>query len=196
MKLSDKGIMAYSGTIRGAIAFGLACSLELHNELNKMVLISGTLALVLATTVILGALLPLWIQFMRTFDSEMDKKLEKEGAIIPMSVTNEFGFDFSHPNFTVETLISKEKDPAELRKRLSYFIATRWNEFDKNTLKPCLLYDFPNCIEEHEIVSKRILEATAEISTDKVNKKTNEEETENEKSVLKTGKIFQPSNDA
>jgi len=32
---SDKGIMCFAGTIRGAIAFGLAISIESENEENR-----------------------------------------------------------------------------------------------------------------------------------------------------------------
>jgi hypothetical protein len=195
MKFSDKGIMAYSGTIRGAIAFGLACSLELENELNKTVLISGTLCLVLATTVLLGALLPFWISYMRTFDNQEEKEQATKGAIIPSLGTNEFGYDFSHPNFTQETLISKEKDPNEIKKRLSYYLQSKFTEFDTQTLKPYILYDYPNCIDDHELLSRKLMEATSEISNEK-NRKKVEPITENEKNELKAGKIFQPSSDA
>eukprot|EP00340_Litonotus_pictus_P001766 CAMPEP_0170518370 /NCGR_PEP_ID=MMETSP0209-20121228/4069_1 /TAXON_ID=665100 ORGANISM="Litonotus pictus, Strain P1" /NCGR_SAMPLE_ID=MMETSP0209 /ASSEMBLY_ACC=CAM_ASM_000301 /LENGTH=615 /DNA_ID=CAMNT_0010803899 /DNA_START=153 /DNA_END=2000 /DNA_ORIENTATION=+ len=194
MKFSDKGIMAYSGTIRGAIAFGLACSLELENELHRTVLISGTLCLVLTTTVILGALMPFWVAFMKSFDSEEDREMALKGAIIPTSLENEFGYDFSHPNFTQETLVSKEKDENEIKKRLSYYVASNWIEYDNKTVKPFLLYDYPNCIEDHEILSKRLLEATAEISNEKT-RKNKELITENEKQELRDVKIFQP-NDA
>lgn len=164
MKLSDKGIMAYSGTIRGAIAFGLACSLELDNEMHRTVLISGTLALVLATTVILGALMPFWIKIMRTFDTEEQVAQSKLGAIIPVTPENQFAFDYSHPNFKEETLVSKEKDDMEVKKRLSTYIATTWSEFEETTLKPFLLYDYPNCIQEHDNLCKKIVEMTTEIT--------------------------------
>lgn len=192
MKFSDKGIMAYSGTIRGAIAFGLACSLELENELHRTVLISGTLFLVLATTVILGALMPVWVDFMKSFDSQEDREAALKSAYIPTALENDFGFDFSHPNFTEEQLYSKEKDPNEIKKRLSYYVATMWQEFDNKTLKPYLLYDYPDCIEDHETLSKRILEATAEISNEK-NRKKMEPMTENEKNELRNVKIYNPS---
>lgn len=72
MKFSDKGIMSFAGTIRGCIAFGLAVSLELENELNKAVLISSTLLLVLITTVIFGAFLPMVIKYLKENDQQDD----------------------------------------------------------------------------------------------------------------------------
>jgi len=189
MKFSDKGIMAYSGTIRGAIAFGLACSLELENKLHRMVLVSGTLALVLGTTVILGALMPVWVSFMKSFDTAEDKEEAKQGAIIPTSIENIFGYDFTHPNFNQEILVSKEKDPMEIKKRLSYYVVRNWIEFDNQTLKPFLLYDYPNCIYEHDILSKKLLETTAMIGNERTRNN------DNEKNELKNTKIFNQNND-
>lgn len=196
MKLSDKGIMAYAGTIRGAIAFGLACSLQIENELNRSLLISGTLALVLATTLVLGALMPMFISLMKTLDSKEEKDAIGKGAIIPMNLENDFGYDFTHPNFTQETLISKEKDPTEVRKRFSFYIQNLWLTFELETLKPWLLYDYPNCMEEHEIISKRLMEATAELSKEKNNNKNTNEEKLNNDEANESGniRIFQPSN--
>ncbi len=188
MKLSDKGIMAYSGTIRGAIAFGLACSLELDNEMHRTVLISGTLALVLATTVILGALMPFWIKIMRTFDSEEQIAQSKLGAIIPVTPENQFAFDYSHPNFKEETLVSKEKDDMEVKKRLSTYIATTWSEFEETTLKPFLLYDYPNCIQEHDNLCKKIVEMTTEITYE--NKLKQNTLSDSEKKELNELKVF------
>lgn len=188
MKFSDKGIMAYSGTIRGAIAFGLACSLELDNEMHRTVLISGTLALVLATTVILGALMPFWIKFMRTFDTEEQIAQAKMGSIIPVTPENEFAFDYTHPNFKEETLVSKEKDDMEVRKRLSSYIAYTWSEFEETTLKPLLLYDYPNCVHEHENLCKKIIEITTDISYE--NKMKQNSLSESEKKELNELKVF------
>lgn len=188
MKFSDKGIMAYSGTIRGAIAFGLACSLELDNEMHRTVLISGTLALVLATTVILGALMPFWIKIMRTFDTEEQVAQSKLGAIIPVTPENQFAFDYSHPNFKEETLVSKEKDDMEVKKRLSTYIATTWSEFEETTLKPFLLYDYPNCIQEHDNLCKKIVEMTTEITYE--NKLKQNTLSDSEKKELNELKVF------
>jgi hypothetical protein len=191
MKFSDKGILAYSGTIRGAIAFGLACSLELDNDLHKYIIISGTLALVLFTTILLGALMPFWIAYMKSYDSAEDREAALLGAIIPTSLENDVGYDFNHPNFNVETLVSKEKNPFEIQKRFSYYITNLWSNYDMHVIRPWLIFDFPNCVEEHEQLSKKLLEASAEYTKDKNNKDSiNESNAYNEKLELQNVKIF------
>lgn len=192
MKFSDKGIMAYSGTIRGAIAFGLACSLELENELHRSLLISGTLALVLITTLVFGAFMPMYIAFMRRFDTQEETEAATKGAIIPTSAQNDFGYDFSHPNFNQETLVSKEKDPNEIKKRFSYYIQNLYVTFETETLKPWILHDYPHCIEEHEVISKRLLEATNLLSKERSNK-NNDDDAFNEEIELRQNKIFKHS---
>lgn len=156
--------MAYSGTIRGAIAFGLACSLELENELNKTVLVSGTLMLVLGTTVVFGAFMPIYVAYCKSFDTEEEKKQTKDGAIIPTITENIYDYALSHPNFNEESLVTKEKDELVYKRRLSYYLVSRFTDFDTNVIKPFLLYDYPKCIEDHEILSKKIINLTKELS--------------------------------
>jgi hypothetical protein len=190
MKFSDKGIMAYSGTIRGAIAFGLACSLEIENELHRTVLISGTLALVLGTTVIFGAFMPIWVSFMKSYDSDQDREDALNAAKIPAVNENLFGFDFSHPNFNEEILYSKEKDPDEFNKRLSTYVKNLWCDFDDNSLKPFLLYDYPKCLEDHKNLTEKLLAATTDLSDIAMGKNKTTIATENELQELKSGAIF------
>ena len=57
MKTSQKGIMSYDGSIRRAIAFGLAISFETSNQLHKEILVGSTLILVFFTSIVFGALL-------------------------------------------------------------------------------------------------------------------------------------------
>lgn len=178
--------MTFSGTIRGAIAFGLACSLELENELNRSVIVSGTLCLVLGTTLVFGALMPFVIKFLKSYD--------KDGVIDPshgaVTQDDDAVWENLHPNFNEEVLVSKEKDPNELRKRLSHWIATNFDNFDRNYLKPNLLHNYPACITEHEVVSKKILEATQCFSKDKKNTEMNNIISDNEKNELKKNKVF------
>ena len=51
---------------------------------------------------------------MKSFDSAEDREEAKQGAIIPTVTENIFGYDFTHPNFNQEILVSKEKDPMEI----------------------------------------------------------------------------------
>lgn len=114
MKFSDKGIMTVAGTIRGAIAFGLAVSLSIDNEYHKSILISSTLGLVMLTTLVFGAIMPFAIKFLKSFDEIdsnqtiglievlKDKELnELKSSENHMSNVKKIGkvFEFMHPNF-------------------------------------------------------------------------------------------------
>lgn len=113
MKFSDKGIMTVAGTIRGAIAFGLAVSLQVNNEFHKSLLISGTLVLVILTTLVFGAIMPFTIKFLKSYDnvfkpddSNKDlvqvinnstqtlEKVHKEPEVKHSRI-----YEFLHPNF-------------------------------------------------------------------------------------------------
>ena len=52
MKKSQKGIMSCTGSIRGAIAFSLAISIETNNKKHKEILVGTTLIFVFFTTTI------------------------------------------------------------------------------------------------------------------------------------------------
>jgi NhaP-type Na+/H+ or K+/H+ antiporter len=98
MKVSEKGVMSAAGSIRGAIAFGLAISIDTSNRMNKEVLISSTLILVFFTTIVFGALMPIFIKFFKSLDKEPEEhKVHSE--------EQEHLFDLVHPNFK-ETYIT------------------------------------------------------------------------------------------
>ena len=119
MKFSDKGIMTVAGTIRGAIAFGLAVSLSIENEYHKAILISSTLGLVMLTTLVFGAIMPFAIKFLKSFDAT-DPNNNNIGLIEALKDNNNIKaeghhndsdhnhnhnnssvktFEFMHPNF-------------------------------------------------------------------------------------------------
>ena len=58
--------MFCQGSIRGAIAFGLAILIDTPNELNKEILRSSTFILVFFTTIVFRALLPFLINLMKS----------------------------------------------------------------------------------------------------------------------------------
>lgn len=72
LKSDDKAIMAYSGSMRGAIAFGLSHSIITDNTHNKDIIITTTLTLVFITTVGLGALMPLAVKKSREWFGESE----------------------------------------------------------------------------------------------------------------------------
>lgn len=85
--------MSAAGSIRGAIAFGLAISIDTSNAMNKEVLISSTLLLVFFTTIVFGALMPIFIKFFKSLDDHTDQSDEHH------EVDNPPLFDLIHPNF-------------------------------------------------------------------------------------------------
>ena len=99
MKFSEKGIMSCAGSIRGAIAFGLAISIDTPNVKNKQVLVNSTLILVFFTTIVFGALMPFLIKFFKSF---------YEKSTTHVALKEEHGdekpelFTYMHPNFIEE----------------------------------------------------------------------------------------------
>lgn len=67
--------MCFAGSIRGAIAFGLAISIESNLQINREVLISTTLILVFFTTIVFGAFMPFVIKFFKQRNNERDSNL-------------------------------------------------------------------------------------------------------------------------
>lgn len=102
LKVSEKGIMSCAGSIRGAIAFGLAISIDSKNRQIKEVLISSTLILVFLTTICFGAIMPFAIKFFKSLDKEEGLIAEAHDghATQPNEGEEEKNLiDFSHPNF-------------------------------------------------------------------------------------------------
>lgn len=67
--------MSFAGSIRGAIAFGLAISIDTP---NREILISGTLVLVFITTILFGALMPNVFKYFKSGEISQDPLLEKQ----------------------------------------------------------------------------------------------------------------------
>lgn len=95
--------MSAAGSIRGAIAFGLAISIDTSNTLNKEVLISSVLILVFFTTIVFGALMPMFIKFFKSLDrGASTAQIEASHSHHSDKEEEEVLFDFLHPNFTEE----------------------------------------------------------------------------------------------
>ena len=161
LKTSQKGIMSYAGSIRGAIAFGLALGIETSNKSNKEVLISSTLILVFFTTVFFGALMPLMIRLLKKLDKDDSNQVGLISPIIDQGkpdLTCE-NFSFVHPNFSTKYEGSKEQNIEVLRNRLSYWVGHYWFEFDEVYIKPRLCYQWPWTKENNMNLKNVIIKA-------------------------------------
>ena len=156
----ERGICGCSGTIRGAIAFGLSISIVSKSELNRDILLSTTLSLVFISTIVFGALMPYFINFWKSFErkkTEVSESKELNYANLDDESNDEVRFSYLHPNFDnkIEEF-SKEKNIEVLKKRLSYWLGTYWLQFDDAYLKPKLICNWPEVKKEHDEISEVI----------------------------------------
>ena len=169
MKVSQKGIMSCAGSIRGAIAFGLAISIETSNKVHKEILVGTTLILVFFTTIVFGALMPIMINLMK----KLDKPEDNNNVIIPENpdklLTCEH-FNFLHPNFSEEIPVHKEKNLEVLKTRVSYWLGHYWIEFDEMIIKPWLCYQWPWNYTDCMNVKKIILTSISKYEKEEKNK--------------------------
>jgi sodium/hydrogen exchanger-like protein 6/7/sodium/hydrogen exchanger 8 len=180
----ERGICSCSGTIRGAIAFGLSISIVSKSELNRDILLSTTLSLVFISTIVFGALMPYFINFFKSFnktykEEEENKKELKLDEHSTNLVDDEFRFSYLHPNFDnkIEEF-SKEKNLEVLKKRLSYWLGTYWLQFDDAYLKPKLICNWPEVKKEHDEIAEVITYVIKNYMDGKTSKE-NEEKDEN-----------------
>ena len=158
MKTSQKGIMSCAGSIRGAIAFGLAISIDTSNKLHKEILVTSTLILVFFTTIVLGAMMPLLINLMKKLDFDDDNNNNELVNIKnPDDLLKCDEFTFIHPNFSEKYEGSKEKNIEILRSRLSYWLGHYWFEFDDMYIKPKLCFKWPWIKEDNMNLKKVII---------------------------------------
>ena len=173
----ERGICGCSGTIRGAIAFGLSISIVSKSELNRDILLSTTLSLVFISTIVFGALMPYFINFWKSFEKK--KKPEESHEIKEMGYADlddeaneEVRFSYLHPNFDnkIEEF-SKEKNIEVLKKRLSYWLGTYWLQFDDAYLKPKLICNWPEVKKEHDEIAEVITDVIKKYLEEKKKKK-------------------------
>ena len=144
------------GMIRGAIAFGLVLRLDMSLP-NRSVIVTTSLLLVLATTLIFGTLLPFLSKFLLAPSVEPDKveapqqEMEKVNSKEYEGEKNENGekssegegHDMSsyhdmliHPNFDAASAASSKVKPKRNSCR-RYF-----KEFDETIMKPILIHKY------------------------------------------------------
>ena len=180
----ERGICSCSGTIRGAIAFGLSISIVSKSELNRDILLSTTLSLVFISTIVMGALMPYFITFFKSFNKKKEGEEEENKIELEKSRSDdEFRFSYLHPNFDnkVEEF-SKEKNLEVLKKRLSYWLGTYWLQFDDAYLKPKLICNWPEVKKEHD----EIAEVITDVIKNYIDEKRNKEEDEMNNNINNT----------
>ena len=172
----ERGICSCSGTIRGAIAFGLSISIVSKSELNRDILLSTTLSLVFISTIVFGALMPYFINFWKSFEKKKPTEIteNKEMGYVDLDdeSNDEVRFSYLHPNFDnkIEEF-SKEKNIEVLKKRLSYWLGTYWLQFDDAYLKPKLICNWPEVKKEHDEISEVITDVIKKYLEEKKKKK-------------------------
>jgi hypothetical protein len=110
MRDSDKGIMCFAGSIRGAIAFGLAISIESSSVNNRSVLISSTLVLVFLTTIVFGAMMPSVVQHFKKDEKEEAGGLAQKREIHSINDPNQESVNietYSLQRYDTESISSK-----------------------------------------------------------------------------------------
>ena len=187
----ERGICGCSGTIRGAIAFGLSISIVSKSELNRDILLSTTLSLVFISTIVFGALMPYFIKFWKSFDKNKypvnEDSKELESAEMDES-NEEVRFSYLHPNFDnkIEEF-SKEKNIEVLKKRLSYWLGTYWLQFDDAYLKPKLICNWPEVKKEHDEIAEVITDVIKKYLEEKKKKKLYLADKENNMDINEDG---------
>ena len=171
MKTSQKGIMSCAGSIRGAIAFGLAISIETSNELHKEIIVSSTLILVFFSTIVFGALMPFMINVMKKLDPKEDIVLNEPQLEEDNEIHHCEHFNFLHPNFSDKYEGSKEKNLEVLKTRISYWLGHYWIEFDEMIIKPALCYQWPWTFIDNKNVKRIILDNLLKYEEEEKHKK-------------------------
>ena len=201
----ERGICGCSGTIRGAIAFGLSISIVSKSELNRDILLSTTLSLVFISTIVFGALMPYFIKFWKSFDKnkypDNPESKELENSEMEDESNDEVRFSYLHPNFDnkIEEF-SKEKNVEVLKKRLSYWLGTYWLQFDDAYLKPKLICNWPEVKKEHDEIAEVITDVIKKYLEEKKKKKLYLADKENNMDINEDGdelkeKLYDGGND-
>ena len=201
----ERGICSCSGTIRGAIAFGLSISIVSKSELNRDILLSTTLSLVFISTIVFGALMPYFIKFWKSFDKnkypDNAESKELESGEMEDDSNDEVRFSYLHPNFDnkIEEF-SKEKNIEVLKKRLSYWLGTYWLQFDDAYLKPKLICNWPEVKKEHDEIAEVITDVIKKYLEEKKKKKLYLADKENNMDINEDGdelkeKLYDGEND-
>ena len=94
----QSGILFFCGSIKGAIAFGLSISIGTANSINRDVMTSTTIILVIITNIIFRSMLPFVINFFKKFDEISNEENTEENKYHKLDNIND-DFGYLHPNF-------------------------------------------------------------------------------------------------
>jgi hypothetical protein len=156
MTKSHMGLMCFAGSIRGAIAFGLAISINASSVINKNVMIFTTLILVFFTTIVFGALMPLVVRFFkkRTHRSPMNRSLDGHDEIIE--------------KYTIARY--EDANRLNMSHNEDSIIRSCWTQIDNKYFKPFLIEDWPNVKKDHNAISVKIINLFNEHQKEKFEK--------------------------
>ena len=149
----EKKIISLSGCIRGAIAFGLAMTIETGDINKNSILLSTTLILVLITTILFGPFIPHLLQKNK---EESSKDLYQGLLEEDNNSETQKKVKFEHPNNEYLTSLLIKKKPISKDEPIG--LGSILYNIDRQILKPLLVDDWENTVEEHVKFTKMIKE--------------------------------------
>ena len=149
----EKKIISLSGCIRGAIAFGLAMTIETGDINKNSILLSTTLILVLITTILFGPFIPHLLQKNK---EESSKDLYQGLLEEDNNSETQKKVKFEHPNNEYLTSLLIKKKPISKDEPIG--LGSILYNIDRQILKPLLIDDWENTVEEHVKFTKMIKE--------------------------------------
>ena len=152
----EKQIISIAGCIRGAVAFGLAMTIETGDQLKNTIILSTTLLLVFVTILVFGASVPMLTKGLKHEEAApiaesyylLGENEEEEKLLNAEDKEKQAKYKLEHPN---NNSLSRE----ECVENLSV-LGKMWLHFDGVVLKPILVYDWENCFKEHIDLTKKI----------------------------------------
>ena len=148
----EQKVISIAGCIRGAIAFGLALSLETGNPINNSILLSTTLILVFSTTIIFGAMVPSLTQNLSNIIymnyNNLNVKLLDNDDNKSLGDSYKSIFKYDHPN---NEILDEDEN------NLNGFSKV-WFNFDNYVLKPILVGNWEKVKKRHNELSNKIKE--------------------------------------
>ena len=159
VSLQDQTVMLVAGSIKGAIAFGLAISLKHVDDERKQVILTTIMGLVFVTTIILGGLLP-WL--IRKLKGKTSDHLEQPMAQFRV-------------NSNIDYYINdEEKENEEKLKEEANCLYSVWKIIDKQFLRKYFIYDWENASRIRKELTTKLNKVVEEFEREKEIEKVNE----------------------